>query len=167
MAITDQRSVIRMSDQVSGTQYSVACGMWQGQEQGATWVGGGGREATLVSASEYFFWWLRQSTDFRAPGFKKRTAAFLSSPCPLCYTLYDTKRPIKKTRPPRARFDFPNPFSHIHSPRLGAGRRASACSSSCSNLLLPLPAGQHINGFLTTNIFFWCNTNRWCAVSLA
>jgi hypothetical protein len=44
---------------------------------------------------------------------------------------------------PRARFDFPNPFPHIHSPRLGAGRRAFACSSSCFNRLLsPLPCAS-------------------------
>jgi hypothetical protein len=56
-----------------------------------------------------------------------------------CYKKFDQK---SKTNffldSPRARFDFPNPFphTHTHSPRLGAGRRAFACSSSCSNRLL-------------------------------
>jgi hypothetical protein len=50
---------------------------------------------------------------------------------------------------PRARFDFPNAFPHMYSPRLGKGRRAFACSSSCSNRLLPLPAVQEHQRLLT------------------
>jgi hypothetical protein len=40
---------------------------------------------------------------------------------------------------PRARFDFPLEKPHRHCPPLGGGRRAFACSSSCSSRLFSPP----------------------------
>jgi hypothetical protein len=94
---------------------------------------------------------MRGRARFRLPTSKGREKKKCDAPS-ICLVSY-TYLPAVFLRffevPPRARFDFPSPFPHIHSPRLGVGRRAFACSSLSPNRLLSPPLCKRPNGFLT------------------